>query len=762
MSAWLVFVTASFALTTGVVGESLFQRLTSGPIAVNEEADEGADILAQAAPTGPSVTVHLKDVELDDAAFTDTLQSASARLLAGADVAEVQTPVPLPEPMPVQTQAHAARTADQPQQQPTTVADPAPGTAPPEFAPQEPPRNPLINQERDAAAVRVLLRAQRDPDRLTAATADVRAQLRSMAQALVHEGVVGEFAIYDESTLIDDVVAQLESDLKTGELVALPLSLVVMVLVFAGVIAAGLPLAGAVASIGAALLMMLGLSHLVDTDATVINVVTVLGLGLSIDYGLLMVSRYREEVRDLRHPAETEVSDEQVTKAVTTTIRTAGRTVLFSGLTIAISLAGLVLFDPPILTAIGLAGLSVVVVAVTAATTLVPSLLVLAGRPVIHQGLPSRVPVVRRLTKRLGDLAPQTGAFTRLAGWTTRHRGMVIVGSLTVLGALALPASDLRLCSATEEMLPASHPTRQAATALYQDFPALRPPSIVALLRGADKDTVAAAHQWQQDSHRIAGVEPSLSPVTSAQGYTWFGVRTSNSADSPQATHAVRQLRESAPPTTQTWATGQPAALVDFVDALTARMWLVLGVVAAATLVLLFLLTGSVLIPVKAVLTNILSLGATLGVLVWAFQWGNLSGLLDFTTPTGLDAVIPTLILAFGFGLAMDYEVFLISRITEYHEQGKPTSEAVADGLQRSGRIITSAALIMVAVFLGFAAGDMLIIKQIGVGLAVAVAIDATLVRVLLVPATMALLNDANWWAPRPLRWVHKRLGLRH
>ncbi len=486
-----------------------------------------------------------------------------------------------------------------------------------------------------------------------------------MAQALVHEGVVGEFAIYDESTLIDDVVAQLESDLKTGELVALPLSLVVMVLVFAGVIAAGLPLAGAVASIGAALLMMLGLSHLVDTDATVINVVTVLGLGLSIDYGLLMVSRYREEVRDLRHPAETEVSDEQVTKAVTTTIRTAGRTVLFSGLTIAISLAGLVLFDPPILTAIGLAGLSVVVVAVTAATTLVPSLLVLAGRPVIHQGLPSRVPVVRRLTKRLGDLAPQTGAFTRLAGWTTRHRGMVIVGSLTVLGALALPASDLRLCSATEEMLPASHPTRQAATALYQDFPALRPPSIVALLRGADKDTVAAAHQWQQDSHRIAGVEPSLSPVTSAQGYTWFGVRTSNSADSPQATHAVRQLRESAPPTTQTWATGQPAALVDFVDALTARMWLVLGVVAAATLVLLFLLTGSVLIPVKAVLTNILSLGATLGVLVWAFQWGNLSGLLDFTTPTGLDAVIPTLILAFGFGLAMDYEVFLISRITE-------------------------------------------------------------------------------------------------
>jgi RND superfamily putative drug exporter len=229
----------------------------------------------------------------------------------------------------------------------------------------------------------------------------------------------------------------------------------------------------------------------------------------------------------------------------------------------------------------------------------------------------------------------------------------------------------------------------------------------------------------------------------------------------PQARAVVHEARDMSPGY-PTWVTGQSAHLVDFTESLAQRAPWAIGVVVLATFVLLFLMTGSVLIPIKALLMNVVSLGASLGVLVWIFQEGHLEGLLGFTSAGGIETSIPPLVLAFGFGLAMDYEVFLLARIKEAHDVGLSNDDAVVAGLQRTGRIITSAALIIVAVFLGFVTGQLLVIKQTGVALAVAVAVDATLVRMLLVPATMTLIGEWNWWAPRPLARVYRRFGVRH
>jgi RND superfamily putative drug exporter len=247
--------------------------------------------------------------------------------------------------------------------------------------------------------------------------------------------------------------------------------------------------------------------------------------------------------------------------------------------------------------------------------------------------------------------------------------------------------------------------------------------------------------------------------VTGSGGLVTLGVRAPSGADTGAQQDLLAALQEDRPPFTS-YLTGQVAALDDFSDDLASRAPYGVALVVLATFVLLFLLTGSVLVPLKALLANALSLGACLGVVVWVFQEGHLEGLLGFTSTGGIETFVPPLALAFGFGLAMDYEVFLLSRILEARDQGLRTDEAVVAGLQRSGRIITSAALIIVIVFSGFAAGDLLAIKQVGLALAVAVAVDATLVRMLLVPATMTVLGERNWWAPGPLRRLHDRFGI--
>lgn len=547
--------------------------------------------------------------------------------------------------------------------------------------------------------------------------------------------------------LVDAIIGQVGTDMKKGEGLALPISFVVMVLVFGGFVAAGLPIAGAIASIGGALAMLLGFSYFTDLDATVVNIVTVLGLGLCIDYGLLVVSRFREEARAILDGAHLDSLDRaQLIEATGRTVDRAGRTVVFSAGTVAIALLGLLFFPVVFVRASGAAGVSVVLLALLVAITLIPALCVVSAR---------------RLLRRATEQAPDNGVFSRLARLVQRAPWVVIAGVLGVLVVSALPATRMELTSSGPQMLPVGSPQRVFFETFEQHYPQLATPDVT-YLTTADR---AAVDRWASGP---AAALPGLKspPRVSELGTTGDGravrqveFRVGDGGLGDASRTLVDRLHQQRPPFAGAIG-GQASSLRDFRTTVAERAPYAVLTVVLATFVLLFLMTGSLVVPLKALLMNVVSLGASLGALVWVFQDGHLQGPLGFTSTGAVEATIPVLTLAFGFGLSMDYEVFLLSRIVELHEQGVPTDEAVRLGLQRSGRIITSAALLMVIVFSGFVLADVLAVKQTGVALVLAIVIDATLVRMLLVPATMSLLGEWNWWAPKPLKRLHAKYGI--
>ena len=700
---WLVAVVAAFGGATGAFGnQSLFDRLQSGDPAVAGENLQGRDQLVAAGRSATST--HLLQVTRADAAAPATVAAVKA---AAADLARIP----------------GVESVTAPQLVPAGI--------------DSPEARALLPTSGDGFAAVVTF----DPS----LKGDVRDRTQAQVDARFHE-LVGDLPGAKGTTggladLIDAITSQVEKDLRAGEGIALPISFLVMVLVFGGFIAAGMPIVGAIASIGGALASLLAFSHLIDLDATVVNVVTVLGLGLCIDYGLLTVSRFREELRSrVQGRPASEISREEVLASIARTVDSAGRTVVFSGLTVAISLGGLLVFEASILKAIGSAGLSVVVVAMLVALTLVPALCVLGAR---------------RLLKRGTEQAPEEGVFSRLATGVFRRPVLVILAVLVVLGTLAAPVFQLKLTSSGKELLPVSAPQREFFTQLEERYPQLSGPDLqVVAQTGLTEAQAYAAALPAVDGRRLVGraerVTDSLSLVS---------VEVPGGPLGDTARDAVTALKADRPDF-PTRVIGQASGLRDFTDSLRERAPYAFALVALATLVLLFLMTGSVVIPVKALLMNVVSLGASLGVVVWVFQQGHLEGVLGFDSVGAIESTIPLLVLAFGFGLSMDYEVFLLSRIVELHERGVDNDRAVITGLQRSGRIITSAALLVVIVFSGFVAGRLLVIKETGVGLAVAVLLDATLVRMLLVPATMKLLGSWNWWAPPALRRWHARFGI--
>ncbi|WP_323368707.1 MMPL family transporter [Ornithinicoccus halotolerans] len=718
--AWLLAVVASFVTSLGLAGgPSLFDRLSNGDITAPGQALTARDLLSGADEEGAAVVVRV-----DDAAVTDPALAADVAALA--------------EDLTVLPEVTSAR---------------APMTTP--GWPEAPEAYALV-AEQDPASRSFVVVATLDPDLTTSGMEQAAEQVAALAAPALSEH--GQVRVGGSALLFTDIVHQIEQDLVTGEAIALPISLLVMVVVFGGVLAAGMPLLGAVASVGGALVMLLGFSYALELDASVVNIVTVMGLALCIDYGLLLVSRYREEVRRLAPGvAHRDLSRGQVEDAVAVAVASAGRTVLFSGLIVAISLSGLALVPAPIMRAIAAAGVSVVLVALLVALTLVPALCALAAR---------------RLGRRRGaEVAPDEGWFSRLARLVQRRPALTTLVSVVLLVLAALPALDLRLTASAEQLLPAGAEQRVFAEDLAEDYPALAFPAV----------TVVAQEEPQQVAdwvHDEVGDHPGVTAVTDPQqhgppppGVTAAAlpdrelvevhVQVDGGVQGDTAREVTAALRAAAGEAGfPVWVGGQASSLADFTEAVAgggpwAALWIV-----GATFVLLFLLTGSVVIPVKALLLNIVSLGASLGILVWVFQQGHLEQLLGFTSVGGIESVIPLLVLAFGFGLAMDYELFLLSRIIELHEQGLDDDTAVRLGLQRSGRIITSAALVMVIVFAGFAMGDMLVIQETGFALALAVAIDATLVRMVIVPATMTMLGRWNWWAPRYLRRAHERFGI--
>jgi len=742
VAAWLILAVLGFYAALGGLGEGLFPRLTSGDPSVPGEARDGRDILQDNAETSGGLTLLVDGVEATDPGLVEPIATLRDQLTDTDGVLRVLDPLSVPG------------------------------------GPSGPAAAGLVAENGDGLLVVVDLEPDLDADDVDIALAAVQEQLQQTG-ADITESVEGARALVGGNRpLITAITDQVSRDLATGEGIALPVSLLVMIVVFGGFLAAGMPILGAIASIAVSLLALLGFSYLIDLDASVVNVVTVLGLGLCIDYGLLIVSRFREELR--RHsPADGEpgrsagrqsleiladnaknaknAKDDDVGAALAATMASAGRTVVFSAVTVGISLSGLMLFTADFLRAVGAAGISIVLVALLVALTLVPALLAIAGHRMVRPGLLHRTPGMRSVLHRFGDIAPPEGAFSRLARATQRRPVLVVLGVLAVLALLAAPVTDLQLRNSGVGLLPETAPQRQFFDTLTAEYPAAGIPAIQIVGR-ADPD------QMEELAADVAAMDDSLTvlpPVQVGGDHSVVNVYTDDGDPAGAAAKRVVQALRDQRPDYPTWVTGQTAGLVDFIEAINDRAPLAILVVVLATFVLLFLMTGSLLVPLKALLMNVVSLGASFGILVWVFQYGNLSDLLGFTPTGGIETTIPLLVLAFGFGLAMDYEVFLLSRIKEFRDGGMSNNEAVVAGLQRSGRIITSAGLIVVLVFAGFVVGQLIIIKQTGVALAVAVAIDATLIRCLLVPATMTLLGEWNWWAPAPLRRAYARFGVR-
>ena len=737
IAVWAVVVVSCLTLALGVFGQSLFAQLHSGePRVPGAESQVGRDLLTGSEEAGQEVTLLVRGTDLTDEDVVAGI--ASALIPIRQDVEELEG---------------------------------VSGVIDPFLAPQG-PSDPVVASLVSADSDGFLLSAELepglpDPD---AARAAVEERLAEIPAELTDVAPDADGIVSSVDLIVSAVTDQVERDLARGEAIALPLSLLVMVLVFGGFLAAGIPVIGALASIAGGLGALLGFAQVIELDAVVVNVVTVLGLGLSIDYGLLIVSRYREEAAEvatstasqglpLRRRRRRAHSRAVVEEAVRRTVTTAGRTVTFSAVTIAIAIASLMVFTPDILRSLGAAGVSVVLIALATALTLVPALLVLLGGRLQKPSFLSRVPGLSRAVARLGDVAPEEGAFSRLARGVHRHPWLVIIGVVAILGVLASPVRGLELRNSGTDLLPASSDQREFIGVVGEDYPAAASPAVYVV---TDSD-VETAQEWAPDLADIDGVAQVTDASTVDSGeHAVVGVYLDT--DDPgggAATDVVEAIR-ALDPGFETWVVGQAANQLDFTGAIMDRLPIAAGLVILTVFVLLFLMTGSVLIPVKAIIVNILGLGAALGVTTWVFQEGHLTGLLDFTPIGGLESYVVAVVVAFGFGLAMDYEVFLLARIKEYWDAGYGNDTAVEHGLQRSGRIITSAALIITLVFLGFVAGELMVIKQVGFALAVTVLIDATLVRMLLVPATMTVLGKWNWWAPGPLRRLHQRIGITH
>jgi putative drug exporter of the RND superfamily len=545
-------------------------------------------------------------------------------------------------------------------------------------------------------------------------------------------------------------------DLHRAELVAVPVTLVLLVLAFSGVVAAALPLVIGAMAVSGTLLVLRLLVEVTQVSVFALNLTSALGLGLGIDYALFLVSRFRDE----RHRGL------DVEEALTVTLRTAGRTVAFSAATIAVSLSALMLFPEYFLRSFGYAGTAVVAVAAVAALVVLPAMLAVSDR------------VLDRLALPFGPRSMTEGGrgWRLVATWVMRRPWTVAGSVLALLAVVCLPFASATFGLPDDRVLPAWAASRQVGDALRSDFTsALNAPVDVV----ADTGEVPAADDvasYAAELSRLPGVTqvdastgtyvhgasaappgPASALFTSPTG-TWFRVLLTGDPYMPQAEQVVERIREGDGPF-PVRVTGLTAQSLDTVTSIRERLPEALLLVAAVTVVALFLMTGSVVVPLKALLLSAVSLSATYGVAVWVFQEGHLASLLGVTATGRLDISVVLMVSLLSFGLSVDYEVFLLSRIKEEYDRSGDTAAAVVLGLQQTGRIVTTAAVLFAFVFLSVATSQLSLLKVLGLGTAVAVIVDATLIRALLLPSLMRLMGSFNWWSPAPLRWLHARVA---
>jgi RND superfamily putative drug exporter len=592
--------------------------------------------------------------------------------------------------------------------------------------------------------------------------------------AQVHPGPL-QMVATGQVPLNDAFNKTLESDLQSAEYIAIPVSVILLILIFASALAWLLPIGvGVLALVGGVAATIL-LARFTDVSQYALNVVTLIGLAVAIDYSLFIVNRFRDELN----------AGASRVDALAISMSTAGRAITFSGVTVAIGLSAMLFFPGTFLASMGAAGAIVVAIAVFYALTFLPALLSVMGNSVSWLPIPY-----------LSQRGPAgQGAWHSMAMWVMKRPAFVLIPALAVLLLAGTPFLQLRLANGDVDLLPPSNTARQGYDTLVRDFPGQNQTTIQAVVYYPGGSPLTSDHigAIYDLSHRLAtlpnvlsvqsivDVDSSLSRADYQRLYSGphdqlpanlqqalslgagphlvlIDLTTNKQYTSDEARTLVRDVRSEQVPDGQVLATGETAVDLDIVNFILQRTPTAVGVVILVTYVVLFLLTGSVVLPLKAVITNLLSISASFGALVFVFQQGHFSQLLAFT-PQSIDPSIPVILFSIVFGMSMDYEVLLISRIQEEYRRTGDNQAGVALGLEKSGRLITGAAAIMCAVFLAFGHAEVVIIKSIGIGLAVAIAIDATIVRILIVPAVMRILGRANWWAPRPLALLHRRMG---
>src|SRR5579885_33418 len=670
-------------------------RLTTGAIRGTEA--ERAQRLAEDAlgfPGASSFTVifHSATLAAPDPRFAQALRAALAPLAADPRVAAIEAPLDVPPPL-------AAR---------------------------------LLSRDGHRALATVTLR---DPVQVAAR------EYPALRAAIVP----GPFDLTFTGMLpfLDDLGAILAHDLRRAELVSLPLALLVLLVVFRTLVAAMLPVGVGALAVVTGVAGVLLLSHVLDMAQYTINVVSLIGLGVAIDYSLFIVSRYRDEL----------AAGAAVDEAIARALGTAGRAVAFSGLAVVVGLSGLLFFPGTYLAAMGLAGALVVACAVFYALTFLPALLAVLG-PRIDLG---RIPLPHVRTEE---------GWRRIAAGVMRHPLAVLLPTLAAVVATGAPFLRLRLAAADVTALPRTAEARRGYEALRRWFPAAAGTRILVAVRfpTAPAFTPERARALAVASRRFAalpgvlGVESAVDVDPRLDADAYAALAATPAALRPPAFNAALARTAGGRVALLAVLTAAPAVSPEAAAFVLDRTPRAVACVTVMTYLVLFALLGSIVLPLKAVVMNALSIAGSFGALVWIFQEGHLSGLLGFE-PGPIEPTLPVLLFCAVFGLSMDYEVLLLSRIQEEYRRSGDNTVAVGEGLARSGRLITSAAAIMVAVFAAFALARVVLVKAMGLGMAVAVALDATLVRVLIVPATMRLFGDFNWWAPRPLArlWARAR-----
>ena len=593
-------------------------------------------------------------------------------------------------------------------------------------------------------------------------TGDEQAQderIEELAAAYGGDGAATRTQVGGSLQVGHDIGAQVQEDLARAEAISVPLTLLLLVVVFASAVAGALPLAvGGLAIVGT-LLVLRVLAGLTDVSIYSLNLATALGLGLGIDYSLFIVSRYREELRAGREPGD----------ALVVTMRTAGRTVLFGAATVAVSLLALLVFPLYFLRSFAYAGIAVVVLAAVGALVVLPALLALIGRRIDRLRLP--------LGRRRRGAGP--GFWHRIAVAVMRRPLPVALAVVAFLVLLGAPFLNVQFGLPDDRVLPVAAPSRQVSDAIRANFSSDDAAALSVVTTGVEGPArhatdidryagqlsalpgvarVDALTGTYAHGRRVAGPGPA-SRRFAAPTATWLSVVPSVETNSPEGEALVERARGLSAPFAVK-VSGPAAQLVDTKAALFGHLPAAAAVIALVTFVVLFLMTGSVVIPAKALVLNLLSLTGIYGAMVWVFQEGHLAGFLGFTATGTIDTSMPVLLFCIAFGLSMDYEVFLLSRIKEEHDRTGDTAAAVALGLERTGGIVTAAAALLAVVFLAFATSEVSFIQLFGIGSALAIVVDATLIRALLVPAFMRLAGRANWWAPHPLRRLHGRIGL--